>query len=255
MNPKRLIINADDCNLTPGVTRGIFLAHDQGMVTSTTLLINLPLEEKTVKEIKKRKHLGLGLHLNVTLSTPLNRTSKVPSLVNPEGRFRRPPDYLKKMPSVKEVIREYDAQIRLFQKRFGIKPDHLDTHHHLHDFPVFFSALSHAAKKWKVPVRRSRIFRLAEYASKVAGLQTTDFLFGNLEAHSFWQPDSFLGVVENLPEGTSEIACHPGFCDAELLAISSMRESREKERKLFSDRNLRKRISHLAIELIRFSEI
>ena len=255
MNPRRLIINADDCNLTGGVTCGILKAHDKGILTSTTLLMNLPLAKKTVRELKQRIKLGLGVHLNVTLGEPVSLRSKVRSLLKPEGRFRRPLDYFKKMPAVNEVAREYESQIQLFEKRFGRKPDHLDTHHHLHDFPIFFAALSKVARKWEVPVRRSRIFQWADYAHAIKGIKTTDYLFGNLEARFVWQRESFLGLVETLPEGTSEIGCHPGYSDTKLRAISSLTDVREKELKLFSDGKLRKRLTALGIELIRFSEI
>ncbi len=252
---RQLIINADDFNLTPGVSRGILRAHDEGVVTSTTVLINLPLEGGTLREIKKRKKLGVGLHLNVTLGKPLNPPSQVPTLVKEEGRFRRPEDYLKKMPSLKDVLREYDAQIRLFKESFGRLPDHLDTHHHLHDHLVFWRALSSLARKYRFPLRRSRIFQLGNFNGELEGLKTTQYLFGNLEARYIWEREPFWGVIENLPEGTSEIACHPGFCDQKLRQISSFREGREAELKLFSDRVLRQKVADIGVELIRFNQI
>lgn len=250
-----LIINADDCNLTDGVTRGILRSHDRGILTSTTLLVTLSLSDRTIRELKKRRNLGVGVHLNVTLGDPLSRRSDVPSLLGPEGRFRRPPDYWKRLPSRGEVIREYQAQIRLFEKRFSKLPDHIDTHHHLHNHPLFFQAVSSVAKKWEIPVRRSRIFQMSESHARYNGLRTTDFLFGNLEARFHWQMPSFLGLIENLPEGTSEIGCHPGFCDSELRKISSLQGAREKELKLFSDKRLRKRLADLGVELVRFGDI
>lgn len=252
---RRLIINADDCNLTPGVTRGILESHDKGILTSTTLLINLPLEEGIVRELKKRSKLGLGLHLNVTLASPVSAAEQISSLLKTGGIFRRPTDYQKELPSPKEVVVEYEAQIRLFENRFGRKPDHLDTHHHLHDHPLFFRALSAVARRWKLPIRRSRIFQLSEFERMTRSLQTTDYLFGNLEARSHWQKDSFLAAVENLPEGTNEIGCHPAYCDERLCQMSSFREVREEELRVFSDRRLRRTLSELGIELIRFSSL
>ena len=251
---RRLIINADDCNLTPGVTRGILLAHDRGVVTSTTLMMNLPLLEKTVREIKKRRLLGLGVHLNVTFAKPLSRPSQVSTLLKPDGSFRRPEDYQKKLPEERDLIREYEAQVKFFEKSFGRKPDHLDTHHHLHNLPVFFRALAFVARKWRLPVRRSALFERLD-SRETAALKTTDYLFGNLEAKFLWQPGPFWGVVENLPEGTSEIACHPGFYDSELRRVSSLRQMREAELKLFSSSQLRKKLADLGIEPIRFSQI
>ena len=251
---KRLIINADDCNLTCGVTRGILRAHDRGIVTSTTIMMNLPLSEQTVEEIKKRKSLGLGIHLNVTFARPLSRPSQIPTLLKPDGTFRRPDDYQKKLPSEKEIAREYETQVKLFEARFEKKPDHLDTHHHLHDHPLFFRALAYVARKRGLPIRRSSVFQRS-LARETAGFKTTDYLFGNLSAAFLWEPVSFGGVVENLPEGTSEIACHPGFYDAELRRVSSLRQAREQELRLFANRQLRNKLSGLGIELISFSQI
>ena len=251
---KRLILNADDCNLTRGVTRGILWAHDRGIVTSTTIMMNLPLSDPTVGEIKKRKSLGLGIHLNVTFARPLSRPSKIPTLLKPDGTFRRPDDYQKKPPSEKEITREYEAQVKLFEARFEKKPDHLDTHHHLHDHPLFFRALASVARRRRLPVRRSSIFQRS-LARETTGLKTTDYLFGNLSAAFLWEPVSFGGVVENLPEGTSEIACHPGFYDAELRRVSSLRQAREQELRLFANPQLRNKLAGLGIELISFSQI
>ena len=251
---KRLIVNADDFNLTPGVTRGILLAHDRGIVTSTTIMMNLPLSEQTVGEIKKRRSLGLGIHLNVTFARPLSRSLQIPTLLKPDGSFRRPDDYQKKPPSEKEIAREYEAQVKLFEARFKKVPDHLDTHHHLHDHPLFFGALASVARKRGLPIRRSSVFQRS-LARETAGLKTTDYLFGNLSAASLWEPVSFGGVVENLPEGTSEIACHPGYCDAQLHNVSSLRQMREQELRLFADPRLRNRLSDLGIELINFALI
>jgi len=251
----RLIVNADDANLTAGVTRGILSSHDRGIVTSTTLLMNLPLSRATLREFKKRKNLGLGVHLNVTLGGPLSRPSSVTSLLGPGGRFRRPLDYWKKRPLGGEIAREYDAQIKCFTNLFERRPDHLDTHHHLHDDPLFFAAVEAAARRWKTPIRRSRIFLLEKYVREARPLKTTDYLFGNLEAHRYWQKGSLRAVIENLPDGTAEIACHPGYCDSELRRISSMREVRREELQVFCDRILRNALTRQGIELIRFSDL
>lgn len=256
---RRLVVNADDFNLTPGVTEGILLAHDQGIVTSTTILINLPLESRTVREARKRKRLGVGLHLNITLGEPVSPPRGVRTLLKPEGKFRRPLDYLGKKPALNEVIREYEAQIRLFEEYFGKLPGHLDTHHHLHDHPLFFKALSSVAKRWKLPVRRSTQCHPEESRlgrePQNGGVVTTDYLFGSLDAQSFWQRESFLSICEHLPPGVSEIGCHPGFCDRALRSISSMQEARKKELKLFSDSRLRKELRRHEIDLINFIQI
>lgn len=216
--------------------------------------MNLPLPDETVRQLKKRRNLGLGVHLNVTLGKPLSLPSQIKTLLRPEGVFRRPEDYRKKPPAQQDLIQEYEAQLRLFEKRFGTKPDHIDTHHHLHDAPVFFKAYISVAKKWKLPLRRSSQFQNLS-VKEAASFKTTDYLFGNLGAKYLWEPVSFWGVVENHPEGTGEIACHPGYYDAQLRQISSLRQMREVELRLFSDPNVKKKVSKLGVELINFSQI
>ena len=93
MKQKTLIINADDCNLTSQVTEAILKAHENGIVTSTTFLVNLPVGAGVVRELLTRKKLGIGLHLNVTLGKPVARPELVRSLLQKDGRFKKKDQY------------------------------------------------------------------------------------------------------------------------------------------------------------------
>ena len=66
---KVLIVNADDFGLTAGVSRGILEANRNGIVTSTTLLVNRELPPAQLEELKA-SGLGVGVHLNLTLGSP-----------------------------------------------------------------------------------------------------------------------------------------------------------------------------------------
>jgi predicted glycoside hydrolase/deacetylase ChbG (UPF0249 family) len=221
---RSLIVNADDCNLTPGVTQAILDCHDHGILTSTTFMISLPVESSTVRALKSRKNLGVGIHLNVTLGKPVSAAASIKSLLSPDGRFRKFQDQMKKLPKLADVAREYQAQVHRFRKIFGCEPTHLDTHHQVHDHPLFLEALTQTALKNKLPLRRSRL--------KVEA-KTTDFIFGNLTVEGYWRKEPLETILENLPQGTSEIMCHPGKNDAALRAISSFTSGREEEWKLF----------------------
>src|SRR3989338_7288177 len=113
-----LIVNADDCNLTPGVTQAILDCHDRGILTSTTFMINLPVEPVTVRALLRRKKLGVGIHLNVTLGKPISEPSQIRSLLS-EGHFRKVQEQTKKLPKAAELAREYQGQINRFRKIFG----------------------------------------------------------------------------------------------------------------------------------------
>jgi chitin disaccharide deacetylase len=222
---RHLIVNADDCNLTPGVTQAILDCHDKGILTSTTFMINLPLEPSTVKSLQRRKNLGVGIHLNVTLGKPVSNPAEIRSLLS-GGTFRKVHDQTTKLPKAVELAREYQSQINRFKKAFGYLPTHLDTHHQVHDHPFFLEVLTKVASKNKLPLRRSRLTREAK--------RTTDFIFGNLTVEGYWRKEALETILENLPNGTSEMMCHPGKNDAALKAISSFTSGREAEYKLFS---------------------
>ncbi len=254
MSPARriLIVNADDALLTPAVTEAILCCHDEGIVSSTTCLVNLPLDERALRGLKKRKHLGLGLHLNITLGRPLSPVRKVRSLVNAEHIFRRPDVQLEHRPKAQAVRIEYEAQIKRFQKLFGRLPTHIDTHHQLHADPFYASIFALVAQKYKLPVRRSAALDGFKAKHSQAKLKTTDYWFGNLSPERYWRPDVLDSVLRNLPTGVSEIMCHPGKNDAALRRISSFQEGRAAEFRLFRASELRKRLHEGGILLSHF---
>ena len=84
-----LIVNADDFNLTEGVSRGILEAHRRGIVTSTTVMVNLPGLEQSRSLARQAPRLGVGLHLNLTFGPPVLPAREVPSLVDDSSRFNR----------------------------------------------------------------------------------------------------------------------------------------------------------------------
>jgi chitin disaccharide deacetylase len=246
---RRLIVNADDCNLTPGVTRAILACHDRGILTSTTFMINLPVESSTVKALKMRPRLGVGIHLNVTLGHPVCAAREVRSLVSPVGKFRKVNEQTISLPGAADLAREYTAQVTRFIKVFGRRPTHLDTHHQVHDHPFFLGVLSKVARHFRLPVRRAVPMRDPRLRRSVV---TTDYLFGNLTPQGHWTAEPLGTLLAHLPEGTSEIMCHPGKVDNDLRAISSFTDGRAEELRLFSSPAYRRRLQSMAVRLTHF---
>lgn len=271
---RTLIVNADDCNLTSGVTQAILDCHDHGIVTSTTFMVNLPVDSQTTAGLLKRKKLGIGLHLNLTLGRPVSAPRKVPSLVDEDGNFRKYPILsedkgglryrraalhgtlkasainlapTKRLFSRKEVEIEYLAQIERFRKIFGRLPTHLDTHHQLHDHALFYTVLASVARRYRLPLRRSRMNLMR--TEKRDGPACPDYLFGNLSATAYWRKEPLLTLLLHLPQGTSEIMCHPGIPDRDLKAVSSFTVGREAEWKLFRSVSLRRFVERQRIRL------
>jgi hypothetical protein len=256
-----LIVNADDCNLTPGVTEAILECHERGIVSSTTWLVNLPIDEKSLKAIRGCKRLGIGVHLNVTLGSPVSLRTRVKTLLESGGSFKKFQKQMARLPKESELALEYAGQIRLFQEIFGRLPTHLDTHHQLHDHPLFFRALMKVASQYRLPIRRSRLMlahRFYPYPVKRGGgkeggtWRTTDFFFGNFSPSGYWRREALETLLRNLPEGMSEIMCHPGRNTQALRALSSFTTGREEEFRLFRSGDLRKILKDHSIELTHF---
>jgi predicted glycoside hydrolase/deacetylase ChbG (UPF0249 family) len=253
MKQKILIVNADDCNLTSQVTEAILKSHENGVVTSTTFLMNLPVGTGVVRELLARKKLGVGLHLNVTLGKSVAKPSLVPSLLQKDGRFKKKDQYsLKKLPPVGEIFEEFKAQLQKFVDTFKRLPTHVDVHHHMHDYRPFFEALAVIVKKHRLPIRWTRLLTEPDVRGAHKELKTTDHFYGNLDPHTFWTEEVLRHLLFTLPEGSSEIMCHPGWVDDELCAISSLTIPREREYQLFSLKELRRYIDHLGIKLTHF---
>jgi len=86
---KQVVINADDFGLSPGVNQGILEAFRDGIVTSTTLLVNLPSFDDAVRKARDHPELPVGVHLSLLWGEPASSPADVPTLVDRGGRFPR----------------------------------------------------------------------------------------------------------------------------------------------------------------------
>ena len=217
---RQLIVNADDFGLTPGVSAGILAAHRQGIVTSTTALVNRAISAHEIGAALDAG-IGIGLHVNLTLGAPLTRA---PSLVDASGRFLRDPRLAAARAEVREVEGEIAAQIERFASIFHRAPTHLDTHHHVGVHPPVRDLVLEWAGKLRVPVRSQD--REARRRARSAGLATPDHFFGESGPGPYWTPERTIAVLRRLPPGVSEFMTHPGYCDDEL---SYSRYGRQRE--------------------------
>ena len=63
---RRLVINADDLGASTGVNDGIVKCIDHGMVTSASLMVNMPGALDAVERLRSRPHISIGIHVNLT---------------------------------------------------------------------------------------------------------------------------------------------------------------------------------------------
>jgi chitin disaccharide deacetylase len=272
----RLIVNADDYGHTPGVSKGIREGHLRGIVTSTTAMMNMPDVEKALERARQEcPRLGIGVHLVLTTGVALLPASKVSTLVNPEGSFPGEEGLISQIMSLDldQVRSELTAQVEKYIAITGRAPDHLDSHHHA----AYFSAgicqiYLEIAQKYDCPVRfpsgRVGMDILGGFPQEYAitcntenqelirkyKIPSPDYFFKSFYDESCTL-EYLLDALANLPEGTTEWMCHPGYADSELLNCSTYAVQRQNELALLTDEKVRKFVDNNSIELIPFGSL
>jgi predicted glycoside hydrolase/deacetylase ChbG (UPF0249 family) len=140
--PSRLlIVNADDFGLTSGISNGILQAHREGIVTSTSVLAVGPAFERSARLLADVATLGVGVHLAaVGEDPPLLAAAEIPTLVDRRGRLagscrQFTARALAGKVDPDDLRREFTAQFERVQE-IGVPITHLDTHQHLHLWPI-----------------------------------------------------------------------------------------------------------------------
>ena len=94
---------------------------------------------------------------------------------------------------------------------------------------------------------------LARGARKQAarmGIATADFFCGIAQTGEFTL-DGVEQLLKNLPEGTTELMCHPGYADEALQKTATrLQASRQKELEILTDTRIRKLVASQGIRLI-----
>lgn len=282
---KRLVVNADDFGMAESINEGILEAHCRGIVTSTTLLANGAAFDAAVAMAKSAPKLGVGVHLNLSQGEPVADPAQVRSLLGDDGEFARPPAALLRgllSGSVRldEVERELSAQIEKVRAA-GVAITHLDGHKHVHMLPRVFPVVLRLAKRYDIPaVRRASehsggMFRTLGRKKSVAVVkqsmksQALNLMTRNsralLRQAGIHFPMHFFGITQTgfldqqelavllrrVPEGTSELMCHPGRPDSNMDArLTRLRAERHRELDALTRPETLELVSRLGIELI-----
>lgn len=229
---KCLIVNADDFGLSHGVNQGIIKAHEDGVVTSASLMVRWPAAAEAAAYAGKHAELSLGLHIDlgewayrdeacVTLYevVPGDDTAAV------EG----------------ELYRQLDA----FRGLAGKNPTHIDSHQNVHFAEPARSLVLEIAHQLAVPVRGccpEIRYCGGFYGQTKKGLPYPDGI----------TVDGLIRIISGLSPGFTELGCHPGEGDD----LDTMyRAERAEEVKVLCDPRIRVAIEDGGIRLCSFVDL
>jgi hypothetical protein len=272
--PKKLILNADDYGRTPSVSTGIRQTHLNGILTSTTAMMNMAAIESDLHlALAECPRLGMGVHLTLTAEKPVLSPERLPSLARlaPDGQSFPKLEVLTKQAATvntAEVKAEWRAQIEKFSRLMGRTPTHLDSHHHSSYFtPEFFGAMLELAREYQCGIRNPLAGEIG-MDTVVREMPELQFLRPMLlAATDVRRPDHFEAafyddnanastldqILAHLPEGVTEIMTHPGLADEKLVKLTSYSHQRARELEVLTAPGVREKVKALGIELISFA--
>ena len=278
---KKLIVNADDFGLHESINEAIENAHRQGILTSTSLVVNGEAFEHAVEIAKRNRDLGVGLHLTLIGEQPVALPHRIKSIVDAGGRLYENHKQLcikilRKEVLLKDIIVEIEAQFDKFYKT-GFAPTHLDSHRHLHLFPPIFNSIKPVLQKYNI--KRMRYlnipcfeFNRGNYFKKIMALffkcfsllnkkkyKHQDFFFGFFDSGHL-DKDYLVYLLRKLKPGITEINFHPGKNNQDIRKKyniwdmhSSWKYDWEKEFRVLIDDNLKTLIKENKITLVNYS--
>lgn len=149
-----LIINADDFGFSQGVNAAIIKAHEEGILTSTSLMVSGDAAQEAIALSRNYPNLAVGLHLVLVCGKSVLPPSQVPHLVDSQGNFSNNPTqagltYQFNQATRAELRLEISAQLEKFRNS-GLNLAHVDGHLHLHVHPVILNILTDFAPEFQI---------------------------------------------------------------------------------------------------------
>lgn len=189
---RTLIVNADDFGLSPGVNAGVARTHEQGILTSASLMVRPPAAEAAAAYARATPALGVGLHVDLG------------EWVRRDGTWIAVYEVVPIDDDPEVVKAEVHAQVARFRELTGRDPTHLDSHQHVHNWESVVEVFRYVAQQLGVPLRHH-----------LGGVRYCGDLYGHDE-HGLPIPEAISragleDIIQALEPGMTELACHPGI--------------------------------------------
>lgn len=232
MAAKRLIVNADDFGISPGVNAGIIEAHERGIVTSTSFMTRWPAARQAAEYARTNRKLGVGLHIDLS-----------------EWAFRngnwKPLYQVVPLEDAAKVRRETWAQLGQFRELLGRDPDHLDSHQHAHRKEPVLSIAQEIAVELSIPLRHFTPH--VRYCGEFYGQDDNGDSYPDLISIA-----ALCRLIAGLPPGVNELCCHPAAAgDLDTMYL----HERKIELASLCDPRVRHAVAEAEVQLCTFSDI
>lgn len=238
---RNAIINGDDFGFSKGVNRAIIKAHEQGILTSASLMVTGEAFDEAVALAHTHPNLAVGLHLVLVCGRSVLPHSQIPHLVDGAGIFpfsslKTGLRYQFKELARQELRLEIRAQLEKFRAS-GLRLSHVDGHLHMHSHPVVLRILVDLAREFNIRVIRlpseelkmtlgldqnglltkliwSSVFTgLRSYGERLlksAGINFANRVYGLLESGHMTEA-YLLGLIPQIQADLVEIYSHPAI--------------------------------------------
>lgn len=253
--PRRLIVNADDFGRSREINSAIIRAHREGILTTTSLMVNEAAADEAIELARANPRLGVGLHVALVCGKSALGAGGIPDLVDAEGNFSNNAvsagcQFFFRESLRAEIEAETGAQFEKFRAT-GLPLDHVNGHLNIHLHPTVFAILMANAERWGI--RHLRLTcdpfwlnaRLAsgQWLYRISHAMIYRWLSararGVLSARKIRHTEAVFGLLQNarvderfiesllpqLPAGDSELYSHPSLHEFkhELEALISPR--------------------------------
>lgn len=145
---RKMIIRADDIGYTDVCNIGTFKAIEEGIVTQMDTMLECPGSVDALKRIRNYPWCAMGWHAHFW-GSPVLDPKEVPSLVQPNGRFR---ENLSKLMDISydEIFAEMDAQMQRSLELAGRVPDVSSIYGANEGDPPFVFAMEAICQKYGI---------------------------------------------------------------------------------------------------------
>jgi len=184
-----LIVNADDFGLSPGANEGVAAAHERGILTSASLMVRWPAAAEAAAYARLHPQLSIGLHLDLGEWTFKDESWQLAYQVVP-------------LENAEAIAQEISRQFEQFNALMGREPTHLDSHQHVHESEPVRALCLKAANERNIVLRNTG--SAIGYSGQFYGQSN--------KGHPYPEGisvESLIKVIKQLPEGITELGCHP----------------------------------------------